>query len=365
VSGITLSRLDREPSSRIRAPSRLPLVHLATLPTPVEPLRALGRVIGHPGIFVKRDDLSSPTYGGNKVRKLELLLADALEWKADTVLTVGALGSNHVLATAVHAAAVGLRVRAVLFPRPVTPGVLETTLATIDQGATVRMLPATVLVPFALLAERAAAARAGERVAAVPGGGSSALGSVGYVLAALELRRQVDAGLLPEPDHLYVALGSCGTAAGLLAGLRLAGLRTRLTAVRVVPRIVANATQTVRLANAALGLLARCGWDHGAVPLRLCDLRVVHDFMGKGYGHPTEAGAEAVRLLLQHEGIGAELTYTGKTLAALFADARTGVLPAGETALYWHTYNASDMGALLRGPVDAARLPGSLRGAFG
>lgn len=320
----------------------------------------LGEALHHDALWVKRDDASAHPYGGNKIRKLEFLLGHALARGATRVATVGALGSNHVLATSVFARQVGLGCTAISFPRPMSAGVARTVLATASQGCRLIHLPTPALVPFAVSAVRTAAALRRERLCWITGGGSSALGTVGYVLAALELAEQVRAGALPEPAWLYVALGSGGTAAGLLAGLHIAGLRTRIRAVRVVPALIIGPRRTAALANAALRLLAAAGWDHGARPLAAGDLEVVGDQLGGGYGHSTRASAAAVRLIAETEGIPCEETYTGKTLAALVTDLGSGRIAAGAPVLFWSTYSGTDVEALVE-PGAHRGLPASVR----
>jgi D-cysteine desulfhydrase len=165
------------------------------------------------------------------------------------------------------------------------------------------------------------------------------LGSVGYVSAALELAEQVRRGDLPAPQSIFVPLGSNGTAAGLLVGLRLAGLDTRLVAVRVSGYPTIGARGVARLANAAVKLLRSRGADVLAARFRSRDLTVIDGFMGGGYGHPTPE-AEAARVLLEEsEGLRLDLTYTAKTVAALLALIRQRAISEGPV-LYWHTLNA-------------------------
>ena len=352
------------PSASLRdGPAGLPIVSLGAFPTPVHRLKHLGKALHHDSLWVKRDDVSGDPYGGNKIRKLELLLGQALCRGATAVATVGALGSNHVLATAVCASRVGLGSTAVTFPRPMSRAVIRTVLATATQGCRLIHLPSPALVPLAVATLRGTASLRGERLCWIAGGGSSALGTVGYVLAALELAEQVRAGELPEPAWLYVALGSGGTAAGLLAGLRIAGLGTRVRAVRVVPAMIIGARRTAALANAALELLAAAGWAHGAAPLRAADVEVIGDQLGDGYGHSTRASSAAVRLLRDAEQLACEETYTGKALAALVTDLGSGRIAPGDAALFWNTYSSRDIEALIA-PGAHTGLPAAVRRAL-
>jgi len=317
---------------------RIPYLPLAELPTPVMAAPRLGDSIGHPNLWIKRDDLSSSLCGGSKVRKLEYLFADAQERGRSEVLTVGAMGSNHVLATSVHAPRCGLGVHSVQYRRP--PG-RDTDLAmaaTIAHGAEVSIVSSRAAVPFAVVRRYAASALHRNRPYWIPRGGSSAVGALGYVVAAFELKRQVESGLLAEPARVYLSLGSCGAAAGLLAGFRLARMRTRIVAVRGTPHSVASAPKVAALANSTLRLLARRGWHHDALPLCADDLTVLDNQYGEGYGLPTQQTQDAVRLAAETEGLVLEETYTGKAMAGLIDDIRSGQVDPADVVLYWHTY---------------------------
>jgi D-cysteine desulfhydrase len=169
-------------------------------------------------------------------------------------------------------------------------------------------------------------------------GGSSALGAVGYVDAALELAAQVAEGELPEPSHILVALGSGGTAAGLVLGLKIAGLRTQVVAVQVNDRTPLDAARVARLARRARRVLERRGAPLGAVRVEAGDLEVERRWLGAGYGHRTPEAEAAIRVA-RAEGIELEPVYTGKTMAALLALREQGELGEGPL-LYWHTHNS-------------------------
>ncbi|HET7544724.1 MAG TPA: pyridoxal-phosphate dependent enzyme, partial [Polyangiaceae bacterium] len=196
------------------------MLDFGTYPTPVACLEQLSTAKAT--LWVKHDDATSPLYGGSKVRKLGPLLEDAKCRRASRLVTLGALGSHHVLATGVFGKLASFAVEAIAFPRPRSPHVLDTVRASIAQG--VALVPATSYAE----ARRHLAARAAQGAYVIPTGGSNRLGTLGLVAAAAELAQQVSIGLLPEPDLLVVALGSGGTAAGLAAGLERAGLRTRV-----------------------------------------------------------------------------------------------------------------------------------------
>ncbi|HJZ85101.1 MAG TPA: pyridoxal-phosphate dependent enzyme [Polyangia bacterium] len=338
---------------------KLPWESLGSFPTPVARLRALGAAVGVPDLWIKRDDQSGTLYGGNKVRKLEFLLADVRRRGRGRVLTMGAFGSHQVLATALYGARLGLRVCALVFPQPPTDHARDTLLLSLGAGACLHRSPGPLTSPVA----GAACAwrhRAEGLPAFIAPGGSTHIGTLGYVSGALELAEQVRAGTCPEPDLIVVALGSGGTAAGLLIGLRLAGLtRPRVLAVRVYDRFFTNRSATTRLANrTAARLRAAGGPDAGTFSRR--DLEVDHDFFGGAYGRPTPAAQAALARLRDLEGITLETTYTGKALAALIA--RAPAL-AGRRVLFWNTFNSVPTAALPR--PDPATLPRALRAFLG
>jgi 1-aminocyclopropane-1-carboxylate deaminase/D-cysteine desulfhydrase-like pyridoxal-dependent ACC family enzyme len=330
------------PSLRGRVPWR----PLGRFPTRVHALPGLAdRAVD---LWVKRDDESGERYGGNKVRKLEFILAEAEARGVRRLVTVGGYGSHHVLATALYGRACGFAVEAVVFPQPATPHVLETLRAASACGVHFR-----VAASYAGVAPRLLAARARRGALMVAPGGSSPTGTYGYVAAGLELAAQIRDGVCPRFDDVYVPLGSCGTAAGLWLGLRAAGLPTRVIGVRVVDEVVCNRPRTIRLARAVerrLGLTALPEWR----PSR-ADLVVDGRFFGGGYGVPS-AAAQAAVARARSVGLRLETTYTGKTLAALLADAEAGLL-AGRKVLFVDTFSSVDLAPLLAAAPPTDTLP--------
>ena len=227
--------------------SRVPWVPLGRFPTPVA--RIDGLAPRSVELWVKRDDASGAAYGGNKVRKLEFLLGEAKACGARQLVTLGAIGSHHVLATAIYGRQVGLAVDAVVFPQPLTEHVREQILADVAAGARLHPTSGYLGVPWRVWRLRRRA-----DTLWISSGGSSPIGTLGYVTAGLELLEQIARGELPRPDVIYVALGSCGTAAGLLVGLcgapTLPRLDARLVGVRVVDRLVSNERVTRRSGGA-------------------------------------------------------------------------------------------------------------------
>ena len=308
----------------------LPLVALGSWPTPVHRLETLSDRLGI-DLWVKRDDVSANAYGGNKVRKLEIILGAARQARATSLLTVGGMGSNHIIATAIHGAkALGLPTHAVVVPQPHTTEAHANLDLAWRLGVHFLPCPHRAAVPWTLW--RASRAEAGRFL--IGPGGSDPLGTIAHVAAAFELRRQIEAGDLPEPDEIVVALGSGGTAAGLALGLGAAGLRSTLVAVRVVERPLCNETLVHLLAARTRGLLTHHGVNIPALnPHRI---EVVHTHAGPRYGAPTTAATAARDMAAFHEGLILETTYTGKAFAALIS--RAAAPKHAQRILFWNTH---------------------------
>ena len=334
---MTLPLCDRFPGTK-----NLAHVTLGCLPTPVEPVPGLARLLGLQSLFVKRDDVSGRAYGGNKVRKLEFLLGQALAESRRAAITFGAVGSNHVRATAVYGGQLGLQVHAVLAPQPSTPYLEANLRADRAAGATLHFVDS-----FAQALRRGAelrdeiALRDGIEPFVIPFGGTNPRGTIGFVNAAIELAGQIEAGALPAPDLIYAAYGSTGTASGLAIGLAAVGLRSLVVGVRVVPAESTNPERTRRVMQEAVALLREL--DAGFPWVKPADLglEVRDGFIGDGYAASTAESLEAVALA-EANNIHLETTYTGKALAALVADARAGKL-AGKTVLFWNTHSSRQM----------------------
>lgn len=293
---------------------------LGARPTPLAAAPSLAGMMGLESLWLKRED----QLGGNKVRSLEFLLAAVSA--GDVVLTIGGTGSTHCLATAVHARGLGCRVALAQFPQPQTDNALATAAATAAHADILCRARTRAGFPLALVAAFAAARRLGP-VTWIPGGGASAAGVVGQLLAGLELAGQVDA----PPDAIVTPLGSGGTAAGLALAVATLGWPTHVVAVRVAPAIVANRWRIVWLGAAARRLLARRGIP---LPASRSPLPVsVVDALGPGYGHPTPAGEAARRLAADH-GITLDSTYGGKAFAVVPDCVRHGF----RRVVFWHTF---------------------------
>jgi len=322
--------LQRFPQAR----RRLAFLRLGTGPTPVRALSELPG--GGPEIWVKDESGYGGPWGGNKVRKLEWILPDVQRRHRRTILTFGALGTNHGLATALYARELGIDTAIALVDQPVDEHVraqlerLRASGATLhfthSKGRTAVAAPLLIarhckpLPPYLL-----------------PAGGSSPLGTLGYVEAGLELAAQIRAGDLPEPERVFVAVGSGATAAGLALGLRLSGLRIPLSAVVVNDLLRLDARSLQRLARRSARLLRRRGAAVDSDYERIGgELEVTRRWLGAGYGEPTAESREALRIAAAR-GLDLDPVYTAKAFAAVLgerAESRTGEGPW----LFLHTH---------------------------
>jgi D-cysteine desulfhydrase len=313
-------------------------VKLGEGPTPVRELTRLGADRGEAPVWIK-DDGAYSGFGGNKARKLEWLLADARRRGKRTILTGGAIGTNHGLATALFAQRLGMRTVLVLVPQPDSEHVGRQLRRIRATGAELHFPPgvwrAYALAAWLMVGRASPPANLPYLLRP---GGSVPLGCVGYVEAAIELSEQVEAGELPEPSHVVVALGSGGTAAGLLAGLKLAGLRSRLVGVLVNDLVRVDERTVARLAGRTLRLLRKRGASIREVEVAAADFEIQRGWLGPGYGHPTPAADRASELLDDREKVVLEPVYTAKAVAATLELNRRGAFGPGPV-LYWHTYS--------------------------
>jgi D-cysteine desulfhydrase len=333
--------MDDEPMLYRRFPAlraSTPWLALGERPTPVRPLLGLCE---SGDLWLKDDGVFGSAWGGNKARKLEWVLADALAKRRRTILTVGALGTNHGLATALYARRLGIRTAIALVDQP-RNGHVEAQLERLARSGARLHLTHGKYRTFAALPYLVARNTDFRRLRPpypLTIGGSSALGGLGYVDAGLELAEQVREGVLPEPSHAVVALGSGGTAAGLLLGLRLGGLRTRVVAVAVYDPKPREARRVARLARRTARLLRRRDASIPEMTLTAEEVDVDVRWAGEGYGYPTPDAERARELVREREGLELEPVYTAKAMAGLLALRGEGALSPGPV-LYWHTHNA-------------------------
>lgn len=333
-----------------------PLVSLAVLPTPVERLEHIGSRLRIGNLYIKRDDLTGAVYGGNKVRKLEFILGHVLQTRSREVMTVGFAGSNHALATAIYANQVGLKSTSLLMPQANACYVRRNLLAGYYYGARLCHYKTLEHLCIGIIGQHMRGiATNGAVTTFIPAGGSCPLGILGYVNAAMELKDQILAGQLPEPDLLYVPLGSMGTSAGLILGFKAVGLKTKVCPIRVIEESMASPKQMLRLIRDTAKLLHVSDSTFPRVDISENDLNIRNDFLGEGYARFSEKGVHAAALLKQEANIVFNGTYSAKALSALVDDARKELL-TGKTVLFWNTYNSRDLSAAT-GNVDYHDLP--------
>jgi 1-aminocyclopropane-1-carboxylate deaminase/D-cysteine desulfhydrase-like pyridoxal-dependent ACC family enzyme len=304
---------------------------VSPLKTPVERLAQLSPF--NVNLWVKRDDLTHPTYGGNKVRKLTHILREAKERGFSKIITIGAAGSHHVLATTIFGGQAGLSVEAAMTPQPTNQHVEENLRAGLGFGLRPFVARTYAAVPFVILR------RLGEQTMYVPVGGSNVLGAMGYVDASRELAEQIRNGEMPKPDIVIVTLGSGGTVAGIAAGLAAEGIDSKVIGV-----VVADPPWAIEIA--ARRLTRKCARKIGIPPEKMPDRDLVTDtrYLGRGYGFTTPEGELAMKRAAE-VGLTLDPTYTSKTFAAALDLVEAA---AGKNILYWHTLSSAPMGPLLK-----------------
>jgi 1-aminocyclopropane-1-carboxylate deaminase/D-cysteine desulfhydrase-like pyridoxal-dependent ACC family enzyme len=309
----------------------LPSVPFAPAPTPVEEMTRLrGALGGGPRLLVKRDDAIGFAFGGNKVRKMRLVAADALARQADTLITCGGVQSNHARVTAAAAARLGLRCILVANgaapARPTANALLARLL-----GAEIRYVQTREARAIEMEAAAAEERSAGREPYVIPVGASTPLGAAAYVHALTELLEQID-----PPDVIVHSTSSGGTQAGLVAGCALAGIRTRVIGVSADESAATLAAEVRRILSGLADLIVP-GSDAHARALAGAAVEVDDRFVGDGYGLPTPQSREAIDLLASTEALFLDPTYTAKAMAGLLAGLRAGELEAAETVVFWHT----------------------------
>jgi 1-aminocyclopropane-1-carboxylate deaminase/D-cysteine desulfhydrase-like pyridoxal-dependent ACC family enzyme len=337
---------------------KIAYLHLNTSVTKVERLSRLG----HDNLWIKRDDQLSPYYGGNKVRKLEFIMGDAVKKGAQRIVTIGGIGTNHGLATAIFCHRLGIRCTLILFNQEVTPFVRHNLRLFYHYGADLIYRPSMYYAGLHYyLLQRLLHPRAYFLTA----GGSSPIGTLGHVNAVFEFVRQVEAGEMPPPTYVFCPTASNGTLAGLSLGFALAGFKTTVIGVRVgVDRIGPLQFNTPATAAAMMqAVYDFLKHQSSYVPsLRITPPLILNNYIGAGYGVPTTKGLAAVEQFKAEAGINLEPVYTGKTFAAVL-DFISDAVHARDTILFWNTFNSVDL-TLESQAVDYHQLPKGLHHCF-
>ena len=305
----------------------LPFIPFDADPTPVEELNRLRDALGGgPRLLVKRDDAIRFAFGGNKVRKMSIVAADAIEQGADTLITSGGVQSNHARVTAAAAAKLGLRC---ILVANGTPQEKPTANALLDQllGAEIRYVSDRNERAPAMEAAADELRAAGRRPYVIPIGASTPLGAAAFVQAILELSSQID-----PPDVIVHSTSSGGTQAGLVAGCALARINTRVIGVSA-DEMSASLERDIRGILEGLPALFDVADDHFAS----VKVEVDDRFVGGGYGVPTAESREAIELCARTEALFLDPTYTSKAMAGLIARVRARKFNDAGTVLFWHT----------------------------
>jgi L-cysteate sulfo-lyase len=332
--------------------SRFPRLHFAHLPTPLEPMKRLSEALGGPNLWIKRDDCTGLSSGGNKTRKLEFLMADAQQNKADTIITQGATQSNHARQTTAIAAKMGLECHVLLENRTgyEDDAYVHNGNVLLDQlhGSSISKRPADTDMNAAMEELATQLRDDGKNPYIIPGGGSNEIGALGYVNAAIELMTQANDRSL-RIDHLVHATGSSGTQAGLVLGME--GMNSGIPVYGVGVRAAKQKQEEM-----VFNLAQRTAQYMGLNPEIVQRDKVVanSDYVGDGYGLPTAAMAEAVKMMAQYEGILLDPVYSGKGFSGLIDLIRKGHFKKGENIVFLHTGGSIS----LFGYPDVFDLPG-------
>ncbi|OUS26825.1 hypothetical protein A9Q99_16540 [Gammaproteobacteria bacterium 45_16_T64] len=325
---------------------------MALLPTPVEPLGGNGK--GFSNAWIKRDDLTHNEYGGNKIRKLEFILAEAVGQGKKRVVTFGAIGTNHGVATSMLCQQQGIACTVFLFDQPISKTVQQNLQLMQHYGAELIYCGSLFSSVFRYYFNQY---RLNKECYFLFAGGSNVAGTIGFVNAAFELKAQIDNGEMPEPELIVCPVGSSSTLAGLTIGCQLAGLNTQVKGIRVAPAFLgpfpACTTGTVgalmkktQQQLEAAGVEPKEKWKKP---------ELISDYYGEGYGVATRAG-ELAQLSMLQQGIKVEQTYTAKAVAAFYDE----LAVASGPCLYWHTYNSQDMAEQVE-QVENKKMPVELQ----
>ena len=352
---------------------KVPWISLLTnLPSKVERLKELEKHLKLEGgqIYIKRDDKVHNIYGGNKPRKFEFILGEAVKKKKKGIITLGGVGTNHGLACAIITKELGLQCNLFLSNQPLTWHVQRSLLLYDYFGAKLHFTKSFEIgvlksVLFRLFHPK-------HYLMSIGGspilGFGTPLGSVGFINAMLELKKQIDAGLMPIPDIIFVPAGSSGTSAGLTAGCKLLGLKTKVYAVKVSQTRVVNSKAIIKIAKKTTKYLKKRDNSVISVDISEEDFKIIKGYLGSSYGAKTVKGQNAVDLIYELEGkkmdFKLETTYTGKTMAAMleFLEKEEN---KSKIVLFWNTYNSNDLDKYLRETkFDYEKLPDKFHNYF-
>lgn len=343
----------------------IPWVGLGTFPTPVQKMERLGERLGHPALWVKRDDLSSDKMGGNKVRVMEFLLARMKAQGKAVAISPGALGSNQIMASAIWGNQLGLKIVGVFFKQCSTDYMCKHMLIDQSMGVEFNHVNSPYLVPFAIIYHylRNTDWKRLQPPFYIPSFGSSATCALGYFNSMFELKAQIDAGEMPEPDYIFVTAGTGGTMAGIELGARALRMKTKVVGVRITDWVACNERVVASILNRAHRLLETSGADLGPLHWRGKDVAMIHEFFGGEYARITPAAVAARSLAAEVQGLTLDTTYTAKTMAAMIKYLKDHELK-DKTVLFWHTYNTRDLSPFVSSAAGPEKMPPAFQTYF-
>ncbi len=346
---------------------KVPWIPLLTgIPTPIDRLTTVEKefnLSSEGRLFIKRDDKNHDVYGGNKLRKFEFIFGKAMKKKKKGMITMGGIGTNHGLACAIITKNLGLKCKLFLGDQPLTWHVQRSLLLYDYFGAKLSFSKSFEIILLKALLFRLFH----PKYYVMSFGGSplfgigSSLGSVGFINAMFELKDQIDDGQIPEPDVIFVAAGSTGTAAGLTAGCKILGLKTKVYLVSVSLDLVVNPKALIKIANKAIKYLRKRDKSIPNVKVVETDFSLIKGFLGSEYGVKTIKSQESVDMINELEGnekgFKFETTYTGKTLAAV-RDFFKKEENKSKKVLFYNTYNSNSLKKFLKKTnFDFKKLP--------
>jgi D-cysteine desulfhydrase len=337
---------------------KIPWIPLRTnTPTPVERLNRLEKYfdLKKGEIYIKRDDQIHQLYGGNKLRKFEFIFGSALKKKKKGIITLGGVGTNHGLACAIVCKELEppLKCDLFLFSQPITWQVQRSLLLFDHFGAKIHPCRSDVIAFIKALLFKIIK----PKYYFMFSGGSplfgvgTSLGTIGFINAIIELKKQIDNDILPEPDEIFIAGASTGSSAGLVAGCKLLGLKSRVNIVQIYDNFIANPSAVVRNANNAIKYLHKREKIIPRMKITENDFNFIKGYLGSGYGIKTVKSQNAVDKVFELEGenkgFHLDTTYTGKTMAALF-DFLLLCENKDKNILFWNTYNSNSLDSYLK-----------------
>ncbi|MBD3228476.1 MAG: pyridoxal-phosphate dependent enzyme [Candidatus Lokiarchaeota archaeon] len=325
--------------------------------TPVTKLENIGEEYNIPELYMKRDDLTTNIYGGNKPRKLEYTYGKIFEKKYEGIVTLGGLGSNHCLATTVFSKkkfnkTKEIKVTLLLMKQPLTADVQKKLLMFNNLGANIVYSGGLLGVAYNYFFKRY------KNFYKLWAGGTDHITNLGHVNAAFELKEQIEDGELPKPDIIFVTLGSVGTMAGLDVGLTIAGLDDiELIGVKVAMNILwfgCTLYSERKSAKKTLKFIRKYTDKFNSIKLK--KRKVLTDYVGKEYGYVTEEAKNALKIVKDLENIKLDTTYTGKTFAALLDYVKSNPV-SDKSILFWNTYNSRPYDPFRKKDEDWRDLP--------